>query len=167
MSASFEFTPENKKRFEEILRRYPTKRAAMLPSLHLTQEQEGYISPEAEQYIADLLEVPVVDVREVVSFYTMFTRNPLGKHHIRVCESLSCWVRGSDEVKETLEKELGVESGGITEDGEYSWEVIPDCLGACELAPMLQLDGYFEGNLTREKVVELLKKQAASKTSGK
>jgi NADH:ubiquinone oxidoreductase subunit E len=101
-----------------------------------------------------------VDVREVVSFYSLFNQKPLGKHHIRLCTSLSCWLRGCDEMKTHLREKLGVEEGEVTADGDYSWEAVPDCLGACELAPMLQLDDYFEGNLTSEKIDTILKKES-------
>lgn len=152
MSAAFEFTPENQQRFEQLLECYPRKRAAMLPTLHLAQEQNGHISPEVEAYVAELLEVPVVDVHEVLSFYTLFSDKPMGRHHIRVCCSLSCWIRGSDSVGKALLEKLGIEDGEMTEDGRVSWETVPDCLGACEIAPMMQVDGYFEGNLTEETI---------------
>ena len=159
MSETFEFTPDNQKRFETILGKYPRRRAAMLPTLHLAQEQQGHISPAVEEYVAELLEVPLVDVHEVLTFYSLFTRQPLGRHHIRLCNSLSCWIRGSDGLKEYLFEKLGIEDGEVTEDGLFSWESVPDCLGACELAPMLQLDGYFEGNLTKEKIEQLIEKR--------
>jgi NADH-quinone oxidoreductase E subunit len=157
MSTSFEFTPQNREKFDRLLRSYPRKRAAMLPTLHLVQEQLGYVSPEAEHYVAELLEVPVVDVREVLSFYTLYFRQPMGKHHIRLCMSISCWIRGCDGIKQQLEAALQVPEGGITADGEFSWEAVPDCLGACELAPMLQIDGDFEGHLNQEKIDRILK----------
>ncbi|HLV00284.1 MAG TPA: NAD(P)H-dependent oxidoreductase subunit E [Acidobacteriota bacterium] len=153
---SFQFTEENEKKFADILSRYPNKRAAMLPTLHLAQEQNGFISEEIEAFVAQRLEVPIVDVREVLSFYTLYFRKPMGRHHIRLCMSIACWIRNCDEIKAYLEQKLGVPSGSVTEDGNYSWEAVPDCLGACELAPMLQFDKYFEGNLTREKIDELL-----------
>ena len=156
MSAAFEFTPENQQRFEQIISQYPRKRAAMLPTLHLAQEQNGHISPEVEAYVADLLEVPVVDVHEVLTFYTLFSDKPRGRHHVRVCGSLSCWIRGSDDVSKTLREKLGIEDGEITEDGRISWETVPDCLGACEMAPMIQVDGHFEGNLTEEKIEQIV-----------
>ena len=160
MSSSFEFTSENQERFQEILKRYPTKRAAMLPALHMAQAQHGFIPPEAEEYIAGLLEVPLVDVREVLSFYSLFSQEPKGKHHLKVCGSLSCWLRGSGEVREYLLEKLGVDEGEMTEDGRFSWETVPDCLGACELAPMLQVDDYFEGCLTREKIDGIVKERS-------
>jgi len=162
MSTAFEFTPENKDKFDAILKRYPRKRAALLPALHLAQEQHGHISPEVEAYVAEILEVPVVDVREVVTFYSLFLQKPLGRHHIKVCTSLACWVRGCDGVKEYLREKLGIEDGETSEDGRFSWESVPDCLGACELAPMFQIDGYFEGPLTKEKIDELVKKRSDS-----
>lgn len=156
MSTPIQFSNENEKRFQSIVGRYPDKKAAMLPTLHLIQEQQGYISPEAEEYAASKLEVPVVEVREVISFYSMFSTSPLGRHHIKVCNSLSCWVCNSSGLTEHLKKRLGVDPGKTTEDGEISWEVVPDCLGACELAPMIQVDGINHGPLTPEKLDLLL-----------
>lgn len=156
MNAPFQFSAENRKEFADILKRYPEKRAAMLPTLHLVQRQLGYVSVEAEEYVAQLLEVPVVDVHEVVSFYTLFFRKPMGRHHIRLCKSISCWIRGCDDMERILEEKLGVKEGEGTSNGQITWESVPDCLGACELAPMLQLDGYFEGPLTADKIDEIL-----------
>ena len=152
MSQTFEFTPENRKEFDRLLTRYPVKRAAMLPTLHLAQRQHGFIPPEAEEYVAGLLEVPVTDVREVLTFYSLFTRKKLGRHHIRVCMSLSCWLRGAERVAETLTRRLGVENGSVAEDGEFSWEVVADCMGACEIAPMMQLDKDYHGPLTPDAI---------------
>ncbi len=158
MSGRFEFTPENKTRFERILKCYPVKRAAMLPTLHLAQEQHGFVPPEAEEYVAALLEVPVVDVREVLTFYSLFQREPLGRHHIRVCMSLSCWLRGGQGVKERLRQRFRVDSGGASSDGRFSWEAVADCMGACELAPMIQVDKDYHGPLTPEKLDEVIDK---------
>lgn len=155
MNSTFEFTPENQKNFSQILKKYPSKRAAMLPTLHLAQTQLGYISPEVEEFVAEKLQVPVVDVREVLSFYSLFFQKAMGRHHVRLCMSLSCWLRGSEEIKQYLRERLGISGGDVTEDGQLSWEAVPDCLGACELAPMAQVDGYFEGHLTRERIDEI------------
>jgi len=156
LSTAFEFTPENKKEFEGILGRYPVKRAALLPTLHLAQEQHGYISPEVEQYVAGLLDLPLVDVREVLTFYSLFLQEEMGKHHIRVCNSIGCWLRGSLEVAAQLKNELGIESGSVTQDGQVSWEVVADCMGACEIAPMIQLDKDYFGDLTAAKLDQIL-----------
>lgn len=156
----FEFSPDNQREFQDILRRYPVKRAALLPTLHLAQEQNGYISEAVEQYVAEILEVPPVDVREVLTFYTLLHRQAPGRHHIRVCMSLSCWLRGSERVSRHLEERLEVPSGGVAPDGGYSWEAVPDCLGACEIAPMLQLDKDYYGELTPERIDELLEAES-------
>ncbi len=156
MSSSFEFTSENQDRFSQILSRYPYKRAAMLPTLHLAHQQNGYISPEVEQYVAGLLEVSLVDVREILTFYTLFFQRPMGRHHIRLCKSISCWIRKADRIEEYLVERLGVASGEITKNGNFSWEAVPDCLGACELAPMMQMDKDYHGPLTPDKVDQIL-----------
>lgn len=156
MSTSFEFSAENLDLFRQITGRYPDRQAALLPTLHLIQEQQGCITPEAEEYAARLLEIPLLEVRDVVSFYSMFFTEPRGRHHIKVCNSLSCWVCGSSVITDHLRRRLGVEPGGVTASGEISWEVVPDCLGACELAPMIQVDGMNKGPLTPGKLDALL-----------
>ncbi len=128
----------------------------MLPTLHLAHEQQGYITPEVEEVVAELLEVPLVDVHEVLTFYTLYFRQPMGRHHLRLCMSISCWLRGSDRIKEHLRNKMGVGSGAITKDGSFSWEAVPDCLGACEMAPMMQVDEDFHGPLTPERVDHIL-----------
>lgn len=156
MSASFEFTPENLAEFQRILKRYPQSRAALLPTLHLAQEQNGFISGEVEKYVSGLLDIPIVDVREVLTFYSLFLERPVGRHHIRVCRSISCWLRDCDRIAGHLKERLGVDDGGTSADGTLSWEVVADCMGACEIAPMFQLDKDYYGNLTPEKVDEIL-----------
>lgn len=156
MTTTFQFTADNQKLFEEITERYPDRQAALLPALHLVQEQAGYISPEAEAFVAESLGLPLLEVRDVVSFYTMFFTSPPGRHHIKVCNSLSCWACGSSGIADHLRGKLGIEPGSVTRDGEVSWEVVPDCLGACELAPMIQIDGINHGPLTLEQLDRLL-----------
>jgi len=154
----FEFTAENLAEYQAILKRYPFRRATLLPTLHLAQLQHGFITPEIEDYVAGLLEIPVVDVHEVVTFYSLFFKRPMGRHHIRVCMSISCMLGDCAGIRDHLQKRLGVAPGNVTEDGRFSWEAVPDCLGACEMAPMMQLDGEFYGNLNAKKVDEVLEK---------
>lgn len=156
--SEFKFSAENESEVGRILSHYPDRRAALLPLLHLVQEQEGFVSTEAEKTVADILEIPVVDIREVLTFYSLFFTEPMGKHHIRVCNSLSCWLRGSLNLSSRIEEKLGVKSGGITSDRKLSWEVVADCMGACEIAPMLQLDKDYHGELTPDGVSQLLEK---------
>ena len=155
-TSTFEFTPENLKEFEALLTRYPQPRAALLQVLHLAQEQNGYISEDVEAYVARLMNLPIVDIREVVTFYSLYFQRPMGRHHIRVCMSISCMLGDCAAIREHLRTRLGVAPGGITADRSFSWEAIPDCLGACEMAPMMQLDGEYYGNLTLEKVDRIL-----------
>lgn len=155
MTAKFEFTAENGKKFEEILGRYPVKRAALLPALNLAQEQNGYISLEVESFVAELLNLPEVDVHEVVTFYTLYKQRLMGRHHIRLCANIACWIRGCDAIKNHLSSKLEAEPGEVTKDGKFSWETV-ECMGACELAPMMQVDDDYYGNLTPQKVDEVL-----------
>ena len=118
MSTIFKFTSENQEKFVHILSLYPEKRAAMLPTLHLAHQQNGYISSEVECYVADLLEISIVEVHEVTTFYTLFFERPMGHHHIRLCKSISCWICKADQIEEYLGNKLGISSGEITENGK-------------------------------------------------
>src|SRR5688572_13100587 len=113
-----EFTPENKKKFETIVARYPVKRSALLPTLHLVQAQEGYITTEAIDYIASLLELTAAQVHDTASFYTMYRFRPEGRRHIEVCTNISCAMAGADEVITRLCDRLGIAEGGTSADGE-------------------------------------------------
>jgi NADH-quinone oxidoreductase E subunit len=153
---SFEPTPEWRKRADEIAAPYPMRQAALIPLLTAIQEEHGCISEAAESWAAEFLEVPPIRVREVMSFYTMFRREPRGRHHIRLCRNVSCHLMGSESVAKCLEKKLGCPPGERTRDGEFSWELV-ECLGACELAPMLQIDEAYVGFLTPESIDRILK----------
>jgi len=153
---SFEFTRERRERLESLLRIYPTRRAALLPALHLVQEQLGYVSSEGEEHVAEILDLPVIDVHEVLTFYTLYRTRPMGRRHIRLCTSIACWVRGCRSLQSYLEEKLGVASGGTTADGEFSWEAVQQCMGACELAPMMQVGDDYHGPLDRSEVDRIL-----------
>jgi NADH-quinone oxidoreductase E subunit len=151
------FTAEIRTKADDIVARYKTRRAAMLEILRLMMEQYGHITTEIEEAVADYLEVPAIDVREVVTFYTLYYTKPKAKTRFCVCRTLSCSLRGSDEIIKHLEDKLGIKPGQTTPDGKFSLETV-ECLGACETAPMMQLnDDEFVGNLTKEKVDEVLK----------
>jgi NADH-quinone oxidoreductase subunit F len=130
----------------EIIHRYDEPRAAVLPLLWLVQENFGHISPEAELWVGRLVGVAVSHVREVVSFYTMFRTGPAGRHELRVCTSLPCILRGADRVLAQLEDQLRVTRGETTSGGEVTLTEV-ECLCACEIAPMAQLDEQFVGPL--------------------
>jgi NADH-quinone oxidoreductase subunit F len=131
---------------QEILRRYEYPKAAMLPLLWLVQKDQGYISREAEAWVGGLVGVAVSHVREVVSFYNMFHTQPVGRRELRVCTSLPCLLRGSDKVLEHIEKRLQIRPGETTPGGDVTLTEV-ECLCACEMAPMAQLDDRFVGPL--------------------
>ncbi len=119
--------------------RYPTKRAVMLPALHVVQETYGYLSHRAMRDVAELLEVPPSAVLDTVSFYTHFWTHPRGEKVVVACRSLSCELMGAREVNEAIAEKLGVGEHGTTADGRYSF-VTEECLGACEFAPCLLIN---------------------------
>ena len=157
------FTPEIKTKADAILTRYETKRASILEILRLLQETYGHISLETEEAVAAYLEIPVIDVREVVTFYTLFYQKPKAKTRFNVCRTLPCMLAGGDEIIKYFEEKLGIAPGQMTPDGGFSLETV-ECLGACEIAPMLQFnDEEFVGYLTKEKVDEMIKTRCAPK----
>jgi NADH-quinone oxidoreductase subunit E len=136
--------------------RYPTTRALLLPALHLAQKAwGGWLPEEAMLAVAEELELPPSEVYGVVSFYDLFHERPVGRHRIRVCTNVPCMLRGSDQVMKALEEKLGVQEGEVTPDGKCSY-VHFECLGACELAPMMMVDDTYHGDLTPEKIAALL-----------
>ncbi|MFO1518133.1 MAG: NADH-quinone oxidoreductase subunit NuoE [bacterium] len=153
---AIEFTPDNKKKLEETLTRYPTKRAALLPTLWIAQQQFGWISQEVMEYVGKLLDLPPIKVYEVVTFYTMFQQKPVGKYHFQVCRTLSCELCGKGEILNHLKKKLNIGVGETTPDGRFSLVEV-ECLGSCGTAPMLQLNDDFHENLTVERIDEILK----------
>lgn len=150
-------TPEIRKIADQICSNYPVKRAATLPVMRLIQERYGAISPEAELEIAEYFNLPPADIRELMTFYTLFYSTPKGKCHIQICRTLSCALRGSEELIHFLETKLGIQAGQTTPDHQFSLDHV-ECLGACEIAPMAQINKEFVGPLTKEKLSEVLKK---------
>lgn len=152
---SFEFTPENKKSFDETLARYPNKMAALLPTLWIAQRQHGYLPLEAQEYVAKLLDLSPAHVYGVVTFYTMFKVKPVGKYHLQVCRTLSCALRGGENIIRRVKERCKIKDGEVTKDGRFSLEEM-ECLASCGTAPAMMVnEAYFE-NLTVEKVDELL-----------
>ncbi len=145
----------NEQKFQELLRRYPEKRAALLPALRLAQGQWNYLSDEVMTYVAGRLELEPAEVRNTATFYTMFRKKPVGKFHVQVCTNIACFLRGSDELMHHCEKKLGIHHGETTEDGLFTLDHV-ECLAACGTAPMMQVnDDYYE-NLTVASVDKLI-----------
>jgi NADH-quinone oxidoreductase subunit E len=140
---------------EALVARYPKREAAMLPVLTRLQAERGHLSDATVEEVAAFLEVPPAHVHGVVSFYSMYDRGPVGRHKLFVCKTLSCRLRGAEEVIAALEERLGVERGGTTADGRFT--LVPfECLGLCEQAPALLCGERRWGNLTPETAGKVL-----------
>ena len=133
------FTPDFLSIADEILSRYPVKKSALIPLLHLAQEQAGYVSEEAMQHIAELVEVTPAEVLGTCSFYEMFKREPVGKFLVNICTNISCQLLGAEELLHHAEHSLQVKPGGTTDDGLFTLEDV-ECLAACTEAPCLQVN---------------------------
>ncbi len=138
-----------------LLPRYPHKRSALLPALHVVQREQGWIPPEAMEEVAALFDLRPVEVMEVVSFYTMYNRAPVGRHHLQVCRNIACALRGARKLTRHLSGKLGVPLGGTTPDGRFTLTEV-ECLGSCGTAPMLQCNDDYHENLTVERLDEIL-----------
>jgi NADH-quinone oxidoreductase subunit E len=148
-------SPENTTLAHEIVDRYPVARSAMIPLLHLAQEQDGYVSDEAMEHIAELLDVTPAEVLGTCSFYEMFKREPVGEYVVNVCTNISCMLVGGEELLEHLEEKLGVKAGSTTSDGKFTLEDV-ECIAACTEAPCLQVNYRYFHKVTHDKVDELL-----------
>jgi NADH-quinone oxidoreductase subunit E len=133
------FTPENRAKAEGLVARYPVKRSALLPLLHLVQFQDGYVSDDGIAECAELLDLTKAEVAAVSTFYTMYKREPMGRHLVSVCTNFSCAVRGGKEVYQRVSEHLGVGHDQTTEDGAITLEHA-ECLGNCEGAPLVTVD---------------------------
>ena len=151
----FALTPERERELTDIVGRYPNKMAATIPVLHLCQEQEGWVSEDVMTFVARTLDLPAAHVKGVVTFYTLFNQKPVGKHQVWVCRTLSCALKGSDQVLAHCEKRLGIHVGETTKDGKITLRTA-ECLAACGQAPMMQVDKTFHESLTIEGVDRIL-----------
>lgn len=145
--------------YERIVAKYPLKRAAIMPVLWLAQKEFGYLSAEVQQYVADLMGFPIAWVSGLASFYTMFYKKPVGKHHLQVCTNVSCMLRGSDEIVRAIEERLGIALGQTTADGKFTLDEV-ECLASCGTAPMMQVNENYHENLTPQTMLALLERLA-------
>ena len=144
-----------KEKMRGLAARYPVARSAVLPSLYVAQEEEGYISDEGLQAVAEAIGLTVDDVESVATFYTMYNQQPLGKRVIRICTSISCYLRGCDKLVEHLEARLGIKRGETTPDGNYTL-LTAECLASCGTAPVMQVNGEFVENVSLDKADAVL-----------
>ena len=142
--------PETLARIDEVITHYPVKRSAVLPLLHLVQEDQGYVSPEAVEWIAAKLELQPINVQEVATFYPMFRHHPVGRRHVRLCRTLSCALNGGHKVAEQFEKEFGCKVGHTSPDGEVFLEFV-ECLASCGSCPVVMVDDELHEHVDVEK----------------
>jgi len=129
------------------------QRSAVLSSLRFAQEQNnGFLTPDLMEAVAEYLKLPAIQVFEVASFYSMFETHPCGRHHVSVCTNISCMLNGSDEVVAYIEKKLGIKTGESTPDGRIFLKREEECLAACTGAPMMMVDHHFHEYLTPESI---------------
>ena len=158
MTDNFNFSEENKLLAVDILKKYPEdrKNSAVMPLLDIAQRQnDGWLSQETIEYVADYLSMPIIKVMEVVTFYTMYHTNPVGKHLVQVCTTTPCWLRGSDNIVDACKEIISSEQNTLSNDGLFSWMQV-ECLGACVNAPVVQInDDYYE-DLTYDSTKNIL-----------
>ena len=165
----FAFTDENLEKARGFIAKYPDgcQQSAVMPILHLAQLQhDNWLPRAAMDATADMLGMPRIRVYEVATFYTMYNLSPVGRHHVLVCTTTPCWLRGSDDIVKACENHLGVKVGETTADGQFTL-VEAECLGACVNAPMVQIDTKFDSvyyeDLTPENTIKLLEDLAAGR----
>lgn len=157
LAAATGLKPETLKKADEIVAKYPEKRSATLPLLHIAQEELGYITDAAMKWIAAKLEIEPINVYEVVTFYPMYRLAPIGKRHVKVCRTLSCALRGSYKTMEALEKEFDCKRGETSANGDVTLEFV-ECIACCGTGPIVQVDHLLYEKVTPENVPELAKK---------
>jgi len=142
--------------FEELAKKYPDRKSALIPALHRCQEElGGWISPDTMEDLAAFIGIEPVEVYGVASFYPMFHLKPVGRHMVSVCHNISCELRGATEIMEHVCRVTGAKPYGTSPDGKFTvWPV--ECQGACANAPMIDLDGVYHEDLTPEKVEKIL-----------
>jgi len=166
----FAYTPENRARFDQIVKRYPPnqRRSAVLPALYLAQGQQGYITANAMRHVAALLGITPADVEDVVSFYTMFYTKPVGTFIINVCRTLSCAINGAERVTEELCAKLAIRPGQTDPTGTFTLMEV-ECLGACDRAPVVMVNDAWHECLQPEaasKMVDDLRARGEAALSG-
>jgi len=152
------FSDEKLKKVQQIIARYPEgkQKSALIPLLHLAQEEMGgWLSVDAMDYVAGLLQLEPIEVYEVATFYSMYNLKPVGKYLFEVCHTGPCMVRGSDDIIQYIQQKLGIKNGETTQDGLFTLKTV-ECLGACGYAPMMQLGKFYKEHLTKEKVDSII-----------
>src|SRR6266478_4165650 len=156
------FSPEFESRFAEMLGHYPTKRSVLVPTLLYAQDELGSLTDEVIVELAQRLDLTELEVRNVISYYSLLTTKPRGKYNVQVCTNIACMLVGGEEILEHCKKKLGVKNKGTTPDGLFSLEEV-ECIGACSWAPAIQVNYDFHENLTIEKMDQVLDEYSRKK----
>ena len=146
--------------FDEKMKEYPTRRSFLVPMLLYTQDELGYVTQEAISYLAEKTGVTELEVRNVISYYSMLHTKPMGRYHVQVCTNISCLLRGGEEIFDHCRQKLGIGHKQVTPDGQFSLEEV-ECIGACSWAPAVQVNYDFHENLTEHKMDEVLQQYRA------
>ena len=149
------FSNEFEQRFTEMLTHYPMRRSVLVPTLLYAQDEVGHLNDEVIAEIARRLDLTELEVRNVISYYSMLTTRPRGRFNVQVCTNISCLVRGGEQIFDHCKRKLGIGHKGTTPDGLFSLEEV-ECIGACSWAPAMQVNYDFYENLTAEKVDQVL-----------
>ncbi len=152
---SLEFSAETQNQIRDILNRYPARDAALIPVLYLAQDEFGSLTGEVMELVGRHLDMPVTKVLNTATFYTMLRKQPVGRYHVEVCHNVSCYLRGSDGLLETLARLLSIQPGETTEDGLFTLDTV-ECLAACGNGPALQVNGDFHEHMTPGKLEQLI-----------
>jgi NADH-quinone oxidoreductase subunit E len=150
----FTLKPQTLAQIDEVITHYPVKRSATLPLLHLIQEDVGWISPAAIEWVAAKLGLQPINVYEVVTFYPMFRQKPIGRRHIKVCRTLSCALTGGYKVCDQFQREFGCTPGETSADGEVTIEFV-ECLASCGTGPVVMIDDDLHERVDAAKVKAL------------
>ena len=150
-----EFSEESKAELRKLVDSYPDKNSAVMNALHLTQKEFGYISHEALESLSREMEIPVQQLEDTASFYTMYFKEPVGRNVIWVCHTLPCALRGSAGILDYLKSKLDVEVGESTKDNRFTL-LKAECLASCDTAPMMQVNDEYHENLDNQKIDKIL-----------
>lgn len=149
------FTSEELQQIATLKAKYPDTKAAIMPILWMAQKKWGWLSEDVMKYVGELLDLPYSHVLGVATFYTMYFKKPMGKHHVQVCTNVSCMLRGGNELYNHVKSTLGIGHNQATADGVFSLEEV-ECMGACGGAPMIAINETFYENATQEQTDKLL-----------
>ena len=156
MPKPYQFSERSERTFQDLVKKFPHKSSLVIWGLHLVQEDEGYISEPAIDFIAKKAEVSPAWVRGVISFYEAFHEKPIGKYHLQVCYNTSCWMMGSDQIEACIQKKLKLKPGETSHDRKFTYTRTQECLAGCDKSPVMLVNHDYHENLTPQEVDRLI-----------